>query len=538
MLGKSKSSSDVVSDLLGGVGGAVVAPEALRALAEGFDVVRPGNLIPTVGAGLGDADKILEDELLDPYDAPESRRIVADGFMEAVAELCEGLDAGSATREYVSGVLSGKVEGALVASKEKLNPALEVLRRQFAEERRGGATEAEDIADLVAGIITCSIPGALKECCSDRTELEGRAFRAALLGCVEESVRGVLKDDGVVPSGGLEEDMRELVRMARDLEPGENGSFFAKVAAASEDRCNGKFIESLLEELSSGATDAEALGGAEAVVERLSSIMGQAKVPLREAFGEMVEKNPDFLRDMLRNLAEEDRESANMNAVDLLHNSVVRTVEDACQRQLDGLISQLDSRGELSDEDVVGMLTQAIGLAGFMGREAVADSLAEMLEDPVTRGAIRGDAVAMGVLRKILVMRKLAGKDSRKKGKLEKLERFGRGKLGGGEDGSEEEDSSLRRFVDQSEALTRGPIGSRLKKSKSMVKKSKSMIMTARDIPMNAFMAMKSSASDKDEKWLQNFLSESVVEDVPWECSKALIILKEGFQVRLFYNHI
>ena len=55
--------------------------------------------------------------------------------------------------------------------------------------------------------------------------------------------------------------------------------------------------------------------------------------------------------------------------------------------------------------------------------------------------------------------------------------------------------------------------------------------MTAKDIPMNAFMAMKSAAaSEKDEKWLQGFLSESVVEEVPWECSKALIILKEGFQ--------
>ena len=72
---------------------------------------------------------------------------------------------------------------------------------------------------------------------------------------------------------------------------------------------------------------------------------------------------------------------------------------------------------------------------------------------------------------------------------------------------------------------------SRLRKSKSMVKKSKSVIATAKDIPMNAFMAMKSTADEKDENWLRNFLSESVIEDVPWECSKALILLKEGFQV-------
>ena len=67
-----------------------------------------------------------------------------------------------------------------------------------------------------------------------------------------------------------------------------------------------------------------------------------------------------------------------------------------------------------------------------------------------------------------------------------------------------------------------------------MVKKSKSVIMTAKDIPMNAFLAMKSAAASEkqDEQWLQGFLSESVRDEVPWECSKALIITKDGFQVR------
>merc|ERR1712186_132269 len=60
--------------------------------------------------------------------------------------------------------------------------------------------------------------------------------------------------------------------------------------------------------------------------------------------------------------------------------------------------------------------------------------------------------------------------------------------------------------------------------------KAKTMISTAKDIPMNAFMAMKNTDKNRDEKWIQNFLSQSLVEDIPWECSKALIILKEGFQ--------
>ena len=66
-----------------------------------------------------------------------------------------------------------------------------------------------------------------------------------------------------------------------------------------------------------------------------------------------------------------------------------------------------------------------------------------------------------------------------------------------------------------------------------------SVIMTAKDIPLNAFMAMRGAAAgEKDEKWLQGFLSESVVEEVPWECSKALIIMKDGFQVETYRLNI
>ena len=63
-----------------------------------------------------------------------------------------------------------------------------------------------------------------------------------------------------------------------------------------------------------------------------------------------------------------------------------------------------------------------------------------------------------------------------------------------------------------------------------MIKKSKSMVMSAKDISMDAFHVMKGKADEKDKGWLQNFLTESLVEDVPWECSKALVILKQGYQ--------
>ena len=56
------------------------------------------------------------------------------------------------------------------------------------------------------------------------------------------------------------------------------------------------------------------------------------------------------------------------------------------------------------------------------------------------------------------------------------------------------------------------------------------MVMSAKDISMDAFHVMKGKADDKDKGWLQSFLTESLVEDIPWECSKALVILKQGYQ--------
>ena len=65
LLGLSSSSSSVKAEdaedaieavLFGGVGGAVVSPEALRALAEGFEAVAATNVIPAMCAGQ-DADQ-------------------------------------------------------------------------------------------------------------------------------------------------------------------------------------------------------------------------------------------------------------------------------------------------------------------------------------------------------------------------------------------------------------------------------------------------------------------------------------------------
>merc|ERR1719206_1080471 len=150
-----------------------------------------------------------------------------------------------------------------------------------------------------------------------------------------------------------------------------------------------------------------------------------------------------------------------------------------------------------------------------MRQTDTAAALAQLLSDPERLKAIKNDPIVLDVLRKLLCMRKLAERDPEKREKISKLQRFGSG--------------------DRNDMLlTEPPIdpksGKKLKKSKSMIKQSKSMIMSAKDIPMNAFLAIKTTSDEKDETWLKNFLSESVVDDIPWECSKALIILKDGFQ--------
>ena len=49
-------------------------------------------------------------------------------------------------------------------------------------------------------------------------------------------------------------------------------------------------------------------------------------------------------------------------------------------------------------------------------------------------------------------------------------------------------------------------------------------------------MAAATQVNNQAQDWLKTFLSESLaVEDIPWECSKALIILKQGYQVRSVY---
>lgn len=520
-LGKSKSGSDV-NDHLGGVGGAVVSPEALKALASGFEAVQGNNVIPVMGEGK-DVDKVMKDEMLQAYDSPKVRKAINKVFKSVLKDLCGNVDdVCSWIGDYINSRLGGYMDTTLMSAGLMLNPALEELKGIF-EHKREGDSEAFDILNLISGIITCSIPGALKDCCSNAHDFDERGFKDTLLAYVEDSIRGILEEDGTM-SNGLAHDIKELVELAKDIQFDDNKSFFSKVTAVTEGKCNGKFIDNLLDKLASNGSVDELNN--EEVRDKLVNVLG-SRGPLQEAFKEMMDSNPDFIKDVLINLAKEDQSSVqHTSAVDLLHNAIVRTVDEKCQKELDSLIHRLEEEGDkgtLTDYDIKSMLKQAVGLAKHMGNREVVETLTALMNDPVSINAIKDDKMTRDVLRKILVMRKLAEKDARKRKKLEQLERYN-----SSEDG---EDNSLRDFINESEALMRTSNHGKLRKSKSMAKKGKSIIQTAKDIPMNAFMAIKSTADRKDEKWLQNFLSESVVEEIPWECSKALIILKEGFQV-------
>ena len=132
LLGKSKSSTDL-HDLLGGVGGAVVSPEALRALAEGFDVVQ-SNIIPSMGEG-ADADNLLQEELLDAYDKPQIRKLILDSFLPQLQKLCalapNQLIKPESVKDFFEKVAQNFLKENLAESDAKLNPSLETLRELF-----------------------------------------------------------------------------------------------------------------------------------------------------------------------------------------------------------------------------------------------------------------------------------------------------------------------------------------------------------------------------------------------------------------------
>ena len=64
--------------------------------------------------------------------------------------------------------------------------------------------------------------------------------------------------------------------------------------------------------------------------------------------------------------SEFDQGGRNLNAVDLLHDAIAKTVDENCQNQLDSLIKRLEDPNSLSDEELRSMLKQASGEAYWL----------------------------------------------------------------------------------------------------------------------------------------------------------------------------
>ena len=137
----------------------------------------------------------------------------------------------------------------------KLNPALTKLRQLLEKKPEPGEPNAEatEVLNLLAGILACSVPGALMECSTteagDKKSVKKEAFTKALLACAEDSIRGILEEDGTVPAGDAKAEVAQLVELAKDIDFGENASFLAKVEAVAEGRVNSKIMDELMQGL-------------------------------------------------------------------------------------------------------------------------------------------------------------------------------------------------------------------------------------------------------------------------------------------------
>lgn len=208
LLGKSKSTADI-HDLLGGVGGAVVSPEALRALAEGFEVrtglkhtaftlddyifIQPmqGNIIPAMGEG-DDVDNVLQEELLDSYDSEQVRQMIVDTFWPALQKLAG--DAPSLDVAKFNDFVKATLSKCLLDSDSRLNPCLDMLRESFDTSSNSGQEEG---MKLLASLVACSIPAALKASSAQGSSIDKSDFIAQLDLSLVDSVKCLLEENGI-----------------------------------------------------------------------------------------------------------------------------------------------------------------------------------------------------------------------------------------------------------------------------------------------------------------------------------------------------
>ena len=161
----------------------MIGAEAVKALADGFNS-RRDNLISTMGEG-DDLEKILQDEMLDSCDTPAARQTIKAIFLAVFCELCQKIDEiVAAVQPFVNSCLTKNIDSTVLSSEMKLYPALETLRKFCQAKGNPGEPVEYEILNLIAGIITCSVPGALKECTASSTDnksVDEDNFKSVLL---------------------------------------------------------------------------------------------------------------------------------------------------------------------------------------------------------------------------------------------------------------------------------------------------------------------------------------------------------------------
>ena len=101
--------------------------------AAGFKTHKSKDVVSIVGQmeEEEDIDKIMEDELLDAYDSPDTRQIIKAVFIAVFAEICDNVDEViNVMDDYMCDDLGEKLENTIM-SKMKLNPAIESLKKIF-----------------------------------------------------------------------------------------------------------------------------------------------------------------------------------------------------------------------------------------------------------------------------------------------------------------------------------------------------------------------------------------------------------------------
>ncbi|KAK7590691.1 hypothetical protein V9T40_002304 [Parthenolecanium corni] len=142
------------------------------------------------------------------------------------------------------------------------------------------------------------------------------------------------------------------------------------------------------------------------VVEKLSSILTEDDLGVRSAFQHMSEENPEFIDKVLQNAASmlkyvpaDERKTAHT-----LHRAIIKAAAETSERKVKNMLQKTESK------DFYALVDDAIGLAKALGLGDVVVMLTDILKDSKSIPILARDPIVMEVLKRLTIMRQLAGK--------------------------------------------------------------------------------------------------------------------------------